>query len=143
MISLIFFFSIGCTHTNGSVQSYPSKQSRTYAINFEKQKMDWQTSFEPGFVYSLGRGRFPDDGMNFDQAMFRARRAAIDNGFANLLLELERIKHVDSALGNLPAANSTTTYRKHGILKHVEIISERVLNNHVYQVLMRVPYHKK
>ena len=134
---LTIFLSIGCIHPGVHVQAHPSQQLTTEPSAELDIEHDWQTEFEPGYVYSVGRGQYPNHNIQDDQAKLQARRAAIDNGYANLLLELKRVYEQNKNDRNCPV---TVESSYEGELHHAEIVQERPLKNGLYQVLMRAPY---
>ena len=134
---LTIFLSIGCIHPGINVQAHPSQQLTTKPSAELGNEHDWRTEFEPGYVYCVGRGQYPNHNVQADQAKFQARRAAIDNGYANLLLELKRVHEQNTHDRSCPASVKSA-YKDE--LQYAEIVQERPLKNGLYQVLMRAPY---
>lgn len=142
-ISLIMVMSFGCVQTSGNVQAHPSDTG--HALSRQNLERQWHTtSFEPGYVYSIGQGRIQNQSGSSEQARLKAKRAAIDNGYANLLLEWRRVQNKagDPEYQPIQATNGTHI-REQGTLRFVEVVKERILSNGMYQVLMRMPYQDK
>jgi|GEM_PF-3364720 len=142
LISLMIIISSGCTHAGGNVQAHSSDNELPVSLHNKDIATQWHTtSFEPGYLYSIGEGRIQAQSGQGEQAILQAKRAAIDNGYANLLLERNRLTdkpHHDQT--SQPATTGTGTQSQSGTLMQVEILKERTLPDGRVQVLMRMPY---
>lgn len=99
-------------------------------------RIDWENNI----VYAVGDGVPPKDAISPAQARARAKRAAMDEGYARLLETIQEVRvDAESTTRNFVNENRVVQTRVSGLVKNAEIEELRQASDGSYQIKMKMP----
>lgn len=144
ILVLVSFLLIGLTSLSQEKKEETVKESELVEEVTVIEEMIGHIDWEEGYVYAVGDGVPPKEAVSPAQARVRAKRAAIDSGYARLL-EMAKAVRVDAESTTVNYINESRIIRTRvsGLVRNAEIVKLRHFEDGSYQVLMRMPMNGK
>lgn len=139
----------GCAHTNTSnvSRSLPkaAPAEKGPVKHGKSQLNNTPDSSEQKYIYAVGYGKVPANGSSPSAGWARAKRAALDSAYANLLLKAQEESECPQA-SHTPVFKSVSMAPErpaiHGMAKHIETVSVERLQDGTCRIIVRVPKEK-